>query len=314
MTAFDNPHFIDTNGIRMAVYEQGAGKPIVLCHGFPELAFSWRHQMQRSPMRVITSSHPTNAVTDAPTSRRPIEDYDIVALTGDLVGLLDHYGYPDAVFVGHDWGAIVVWAMAVLHPDRVAGVINLSVPFMDRGTTEWVGFWEKMLGGDFYIVHFNRQFGVADAAFARDPKNLLRNLYRTEGWKSPPRVPKPGMAMINLVDEQDPPGKLMMSEAELDVFAEGIRGRRIHRTDQLVPQLHAQLDDPRQRAAEGVVSRADDSRPIRHRARLTEAEGVRAARRSRDARMRALDSAGTTRADQRADTRLVAAQFSGVAA
>ncbi|HEY6598881.1 MAG TPA: alpha/beta hydrolase [Pseudomonadales bacterium] len=219
MTAFDNPRFIDTNGIRMAVYEQGAGKPIVLCHGFPELAYSWRHQMQPladAGYHVLAPDQRGYGRTDKP---KAVEDYDIVALTGDLVGLLDHYGYPDAVFVGHDWGAIVVWAMAVLHPDRVAGVINLSVPFMDRGTTEWVGFWEKMLGGDFYIVHFNRQFGVADAAFARDPKNLLRNLYRTEGWKSPPRVPKPGMAMINLVDEQDPPGKLMMSEAELDVFA-----------------------------------------------------------------------------------------------
>ena len=133
MTAFDSPRFIDTNGIRMAVYEQGAGKPVVLCHGFPELAYSWRHQMQPladAGYHVLAPDQRGYGRTDRP---KAVDAYDIIALTGDLVGLLNHYGYNDAVFVGHDWGAIVVWAMAVLHPDRVAGVINLSVPFMDRG-------------------------------------------------------------------------------------------------------------------------------------------------------------------------------------
>ena len=223
MTAFDAPHFITSNGIRMAVYEQGEGRPLVLCHGFPELAFSWRHQMQPladAGYHVLAPDQRGYGRTDKPTA---VESYDLVQLTGDLVGLLDHYGYKDAVFVGHDWGAIVVWGMALLHPDRVAGVINLSVPFLDRGTTEWVEFWEKLLGGDFYIVHFNRQPGVADAAFARNPKNLLRNLYRTDQWNSPARAPdvnaRPGMAMINLVDDENPQGRLMMSETELDVFA-----------------------------------------------------------------------------------------------
>jgi pimeloyl-ACP methyl ester carboxylesterase len=222
MSAFDNPTFIQANGIRMAVYEQGAGKPIVLCHGFPELAFSWRHQMQPladAGYHVMAPDQRGYGRTDKP---KPVESYDIVQLTSDLVGLLDHYGYEKALFVGHDWGALVVWAMAVMHPNRVAGVINLSVPFLDRGTSEWVGIWEKLLGPDFYIVHFNRQPGVADAAFAKDPKNLLRNLYRTGQWNDPPPTdePRPGMAMVNLVEEKNPRGRLMMSEAELDVFAQ----------------------------------------------------------------------------------------------
>jgi pimeloyl-ACP methyl ester carboxylesterase len=220
MTAFDTPTFITTNGIRMAVYEQGQGRPLVLCHGFPELAFSWRHQVQPladAGYHVLVPDQRGYGRTDKPAA---VEAYDLVQLTGDLVGLLDRYGYEDAIFVGHDWGAIVVWGMALLHPKRVAGVINLSVPFLDRGTTEWVEFWEKMLGDDFYIVHFNRKPGVADAAFARNPKNLLRNLYRTDQWNSPPRGLRPGMAMINLVDDEGPaPGRLMMTEAELEVFA-----------------------------------------------------------------------------------------------
>jgi pimeloyl-ACP methyl ester carboxylesterase len=219
MFGFESPRFVQSNGIRMALYGGGDGPPVVLCHGFPELAFSWRHQL--APLRaaghqVLVPDQRGYGATDKPAA---VTDYDLDHLTGDLVGLLDHFGHEKAVFVGHDWGAIVVWGLALLHPDRVAGVINLSVPFLDRGTREWVAFWEERLGGDFYIVHFNRQPGVADAAFARNPKNLLRNLYRTDFWNAPPRPARPGMAMINLVDDTRAPGRLMMSEEELDYFA-----------------------------------------------------------------------------------------------
>ena len=219
MADFPAPAMITTNGVRLAVHEAGPhGRPIVLCHGFPEIAYSWRHQiapLAAAGFHVIAPDQRGYATSSRPSD---VAAYDVEHLSGDLTGLLDHYGYERAVFVGHDWGAIVVWGLALLRPERVAGVVNLSVPFMPRGPTEWVAFWESRLGGDFYIVHFNRQPGVADAAFARNPRNLLRNLYRTEQWKSPPRPPRPGMALVNLVDDTDPPGRLMMSEAELDVF------------------------------------------------------------------------------------------------
>lgn len=139
-------------------------------------------------------------------------------LTDDLVGILDNYGYEKALFVGHDWGAIIVWNLAMLHPQRVAAVINLSVPFMGRSQIEPVSAMESSRGSDFYIVHFNRQPGVADAAFARNPRNFLLNLYRTEQWKSPRRPSRPGMFMINMVDETEPQGKLILNEEELEVF------------------------------------------------------------------------------------------------
>ena len=149
-----------------------------------------------------------------------IEEYDIACLTGDLLGLLDHFGYQDAVFVGHDWGAIVVWNLALMHPNRVSGIINLSVPFMERGEREWVGFWEDVLGGDFYIVHFNRQLGVADAAFEENPRKFLTNLYRTEQWlEESPKLPA-GMPLISLAKADKMPGKLMMAETDLDVFVQ----------------------------------------------------------------------------------------------
>jgi pimeloyl-ACP methyl ester carboxylesterase len=224
MIDFPKPAFIDVDGITLEVFTAGApGRPIVLCHGFPEHAYSWRHQI--APL-VAAGYHviaPNQRGYGRSSRPAPVADYDIHHLCGDLAGLLDHYGYDDAIFVGHDWGAIVVWNMAMLHPQRVRALANLSVPFLERGPTDWVSFWEKHLGGDFYIVHFNRQPGVADAVFDANVERLLRNLYRTRQWLAPARPPRPGMAMINLALADDPAGDPLMSDAELAVFVDGFR-------------------------------------------------------------------------------------------
>lgn len=221
--SFPTAEIISVNQIELEVFQAGHGRPIVLCHGWPEHAYSWRHQIDplvEAGYHVIV---PNQRGYGASTRPEPVTDYDIDHLTGDLVALLDHYGYEDALFIGHDWGAIVVWAMAVMHPDRVAGVINLSVPFMERGPTEWVGFWEKALGEDFYIVHFNRQPGVADAAFFEHRDQLLRNMYRTNQWQHPAPDLKPGMPLLSMCTATDLPGDLMMSEEELSVFVDAFK-------------------------------------------------------------------------------------------
>jgi pimeloyl-ACP methyl ester carboxylesterase len=219
-TPFPAPELIGVNGVELEVFSAGSGRPIVLCHGWPEMAYSWRFQV---PALVDAGYHvivPNQRGYGRSSRPETVEEYDAEHLCGDLAGLLDHYGYEQALFIGHDWGAIVVWAMALLHPNRVAGVINLSVPFLDRGDTPWVDFWEANLGPDFYIVHFNRQPGVADAVFDENPRRFLRNVYRTEQWEAPPRQPAPGMPLINLARSDDPPGKPLMSEADLDVFVD----------------------------------------------------------------------------------------------
>ena len=218
MTTFPEPEIIDVNGVSLEVYSAGDGEPLILCHGWPELAFSWRHQVAplvEAGYRVIMPNQRGYGRSSRPEA---VEDYDIHHLCGDLDALLNRYGYADARFVGHDWGAIVVWNMAMLYPRRVRGVINLSVPFMERGPTEWVSFWESRLGPDFYIVHFNRQPGVADAVFAENTRNFLRNLYRTGQWLEEPADLGPGMRLINLARAEHVPGKPVMSDAELDVF------------------------------------------------------------------------------------------------
>src|SRR5258705_691502 len=107
-------HTIATNGIRMSVTEQGEGPAVVLCHGFPELAYSWRHQLPALAAAGFPVIAPDQRGYGRSSRPDAIEDYDIDHLTGDLVGLLDALGEERAVFVGHDWGSLVVSSLAML--------------------------------------------------------------------------------------------------------------------------------------------------------------------------------------------------------
>ena len=120
------PEFVSTNGLRMAVYEKGDGPAIVFCHGFPELAFSWRNQIDAlsdAGFRAIAPDQRGYGLTGGPAD--PTQ-YDMQFLCDDLVGMLDAKGLEKAVFCGHDWGGAVVWSMPRLHPDRCLGVIGLN--------------------------------------------------------------------------------------------------------------------------------------------------------------------------------------------
>ena len=215
---FPQPTLIAVNGVELEVFEAGRenrGKPIVLCHGWPEHAFSWRHQMRAlaaAGYHVIVPNQRGYGNSSRPAA---VTDYDIAHLTGDLVALLDHYGYERATFVGHDWGAMVVWGLALLHPTRVDRLVNLSLPYQERGERPWIEVLEQFLGPDYYFVHFNRQPGVADAVLDANTARFLRNLYRKN---EPARAPEPGMAMINLATSNTPSGEPLMSESELAVF------------------------------------------------------------------------------------------------
>jgi pimeloyl-ACP methyl ester carboxylesterase len=215
---FPVPTLIPVNGVQLEVFEAGrenAGNPIVLCHGWPEHAYSWRHQI---PALAEAGYHvivPNQRGYGNSTRPEEVTDYDLEHLTGDLVGLLDHFGYDDAVFVGHDWGANVVWGLALLHPTRASKVINLSLPYQERGEQPWIEFMEAVFGDDFYFVHFNRKPGVADAILDANTHRFLRNLYRKH---VPTMAPEPGNMMINLAREESTAGEPVMSDDELAVF------------------------------------------------------------------------------------------------
>ncbi|MFF2620693.1 alpha/beta fold hydrolase [Oerskovia jenensis] len=215
---FPEPTLVAVNGVELEVFEAGrhnVGRPVVLCHGWPGHAVSWRHQMSAlaaAGYHVIVPNQRGYGGSSRPTD---VTEYDIEHLSGDLVGLLDHFGYEDATFVGHDWGAFVVWGLTLLHPERVSRVINLSLPYQERGETPWIEGMEAVLGGDFYFVHFNRRPGVADAVFDENPHQFLRNLYRKH---EPPAEPRPGMALIDLARATTPLGDPVLSDGELAVL------------------------------------------------------------------------------------------------
>ena len=219
---------INCGEVTLEVFQAGQGIPLVLCHGWPEHAYSWRHQVQPlvdAGYHVIIPNQRGYGRSSQPDA---VEAYDCHHLTADLNGLLDALGYEKAVFVGHDWGAIVVWQHALLNPERVAGVANLSVPFMPRGDSDPVAFWESMLGDEFYIVHFNRQPGVAATAFGNNPRQFLSNMYRTRQWLEA-EEPQPGMmSIIHMADQPVNRGELMMSEVELDVFVKAFEHSGFH--------------------------------------------------------------------------------------
>jgi len=215
---FPTPVLIAANGIKLEVFEAGQknrGNPIILCHGWPEHAYSWRHQipaLAAAGFHVIVPNQRGYGKSSQPDH---VTDYDISHLTGDLAALLEHFGYDDAVFVGHDWGANVVWSMAQLHPDRVSGIINLALPYQPRTPKPWIAFMEELFGPDNYFVHFNRQPGVADKVLDQNTAQFLRNLYRKS---IPPMPPAPGMMMINLAQANTPLGEPILSEEEFAVF------------------------------------------------------------------------------------------------
>lgn len=220
---FPSPTMVSVNGIELEVFEAGKqnkGKPIVLCHGFPENAFSWRFQIPefvKAGYHVIVPNQRGYGNSSRPTK---VTEYDIEHLTGDLVALLDYYGYKDATFIGHDWGANVVWSLALLHPERVNKIINLALPYQVRGEKPWIEWMEEIFGEDNYFVHFNRQYGVADKILDENKSNFLRNLFRKNVPLTPP---EPGMLMINLARAKKSHGEPIMSESELAVFVSAFK-------------------------------------------------------------------------------------------
>ena len=155
--------FVETNGIRMHYVEQGQGFPILLLHGFPELWYSWRYQIPAladAGFHAIAPDLRGYGETDKPEG---IHSYDIQHLVDDLVGLLDALGLKRAVVVGHDWGGIITWQMALMRPERVERVISLNTPFQGRGRVRPTEAFSQVPDGRFNYILYFQQPGRAEA-------------------------------------------------------------------------------------------------------------------------------------------------------
>lgn len=172
---------VETNGIRMHIAEQGEGPLVLLCHGFPESWYSWRHQLPAlaaAGFHAVAPDMRGYGRTDAPLQ---IEQYTLLHLVGDMTGLLDALGAETAVVAGHDWGAPVAWHAALLRPDRFRAVIGLSVPYRPRGRVRPTTAMPQTDDAVFYQLYFQTP-GAAEAEFERDVRAAIRNsLYSISG-------------------------------------------------------------------------------------------------------------------------------------
>jgi epoxide hydrolase A/B len=227
---------VDTNGIRMHIAEQGTGPLVVLCHGFPESWYSWRHQLAAladAGFHAVAPDMRGYGQTERPAE---IDQYTLLHLVGDIVGLLDALGEPSAVIAGHDWGAPVAWHAALLRPDRFRAVIGLSVPFRPRGSVRPTTVMPQTDDALFYQLYFQAP-GVAEAELERNVRTTMRSVAwaasgdRPHGDRSNPggvgMVPKAGGFLSGMVSPLTLPPWL--TEADIDNYVEefsrtGFRG------------------------------------------------------------------------------------------
>ncbi|CAN5919293.1 alpha/beta hydrolase [soil metagenome] len=218
---------IATNGITLHVTEEGRGPLVLLCHGWPELAYSWRHQMSAlagAGYRVVAPDMRGYGGSSVP---HDIGAYSIAALVGDMVGLVAALGETRACIIGHDWGANVAWAAALMRPDLFAAVAALSVPHRPRNAAAAPMAMLRAAGLDnFYWFYFDRE-GVAEAEFERDIESALRRVLVAGSGDAPAdsgmslMVAPGGGFLDGSVDPAVLPGWL--SEADVDVFAASFR-------------------------------------------------------------------------------------------
>jgi pimeloyl-ACP methyl ester carboxylesterase len=203
--------FVDARGLRMHIAEAGTGPLVLLLHGFPESWYSWRHQLTAlaaAGFHAVAPDQRGYCRTGPPRGygeSNRVSDYTILHLTGDVIALIDALGEQRAVVAGHDWGAPVAWHTALLRPDRVRGVIGLSVPYRPRGSSAPVAAMRAAIGEGFYMVYFQRS-GVADAELGRDPRATFRRLLTSASGDGPPGgapVVPPGGGFLDICPEPD---------------------------------------------------------------------------------------------------------------
>jgi pimeloyl-ACP methyl ester carboxylesterase len=216
-------HYANVNGIQMAYYEAGPrqGVPVILCHGWPELAFSWRHQIKAladAGRWVIAPDQRGFGLTDSPAA---VTDFDMQHLTDDLIGLLDHLGADKAIWVGHDWGGLIAWQMPLRHPDRTAGVIGLNTPFIPRLSRDPIALYRDALGEDMYIVFFQKP-DEAEALFEADLEKTFRFTLRRPGPAAPQEAGLPLYRAVAHYQPQDD-GRQVLNDDELSVFIDMYR-------------------------------------------------------------------------------------------
>ena len=239
----------DIDAIELSVHQAGTGPAVVMCHGFPELAYSWNHQLtalSQGGFRAIVPDMRGYGGSDSPEK---IEDFDLEHLTADMAGLLDALDIEKAVFVGHDWGGFIAWAMPVMYPEQTLGVIGVNTPNIPFPTTS---VYRNLVDEDHQIYNlWFQEPGVAEAFLESRERLVFQKLMRTA---VPPeemfdRVKDDGIdfnPFLN-IEAMSLVGDDLLSPSELDYFTQtyqkaGFRGginwyRNIDRNEERLPKV-----------------------------------------------------------------------------
>jgi pimeloyl-ACP methyl ester carboxylesterase len=213
------------NGVELEVLEAGPddGPVAILAHGFPESSWSWRHQLPvlaDAGWHVIAPDQRGYGHSSRPTE---VDAYGSDHLSADLIGLLDETGQEQGVFVGHDWGALILWDLARLHPERVRAAVSVSVPFIEWPAPPLTLF--RQASGDrfFYIVYF-QPVGPAERELEADPRSMLRRVLwsgSAAGAERPPRdLPAEGTGFLDTAGDWPDELPAWLTAEDLDRYTD----------------------------------------------------------------------------------------------
>ncbi|MEV7022284.1 alpha/beta hydrolase [Kitasatospora sp. NPDC093558] len=230
------------------VAEAGEGPLVVLVHGFPELWYSWRHQLTGLAEAGFHAVAPDMRGYGGSPGPAEADQYTIHHLVGDIVALIGALGADRAVVAGHDWGSQVAWHTALLRPDLVRGVAGMSIPYRPRAGLPPLPAMRRAMGEDFYMLRF-QQPGPVDAELARDPAASVRRLLTATSGEAPPFdpvLPADGGFLDRCPEPERLPGWL--TERDVEVYAEALAGtgftgglnwyRNLHRNWDLTAPLN----------------------------------------------------------------------------
>ena len=223
---------VENGPITLRVAVKGEG-PLILCvHGWPELWFSWRHQLEHFAARGFKVAAMDVRGYGGSSKPHPIADYSMKNLTSDVAAVADALGGGKAILFGHDWGAPIVWNTALLYPEKVAAVAGLSVPYMPRGDVSFIKLARQIYAGRFFYQLYFQKEGVAEAEFEADVPAALRKVYYSASGDVPPvgllaEKAEDAAFLDGMTDPQ--PFPAWMSPADLKVFSDaftagGFRG------------------------------------------------------------------------------------------
>jgi pimeloyl-ACP methyl ester carboxylesterase len=217
---------VQTNGIELAVHELGEGPPVLLLHGFPELAYSWRNQIgpiADAGFHVIAPDQRGYGDSDAPADS---QTYSVKNLVADATGILDALGIDEAIFIGHDWGSMPAWYSGVYAPDRVRAMASLCTPYFTPGATDLLEIYDELRGPQHYMATFQEP-GVGEALLERDVEATFRALLRGRGYtmdefEAAPAAVREVRAGVFVGDPQLF-GEELLTDEELAVYVEAYR-------------------------------------------------------------------------------------------